>query len=203
MDNEIVNAAQFSKRAGVAYTSVIQYIKSGKIDARQDGGGHFVLNYSNALEQLRAWKNRKRKTYKNIKHIDEETQEHPPEENAETKLKNAQLKKAVYDAEKAELEYKIRNAQLVQIDQVAQEVEKEYSTVRTLLLALPAKLAPEIMMLDTELEIKNCIENAIYNALKNLTRKSGKGKQNESVGSPAKREHKKKEDAAIIGELEF
>lgn len=73
-----------------------------------------------------------------------------------------------YKAQLAKLEFEQKIGTLVPIADVAQEVEREYTRVRSRLLAIPSKLAPDVALTDDVAECRSLIEAAITDALNEL-----------------------------------
>lgn len=81
----------------------------------------------------------------------------------------ARTRKVSADASLAELELSIKQGQVVKIEDVASIVEHEYANVRARLLAIPHKLAPLMYINDDLTECKEIIDDAIREALEELT----------------------------------
>ena len=68
-----------------------------------------------------------------------------------------------------ELQLEKLRGDLVEVGDVCKEVEKEYVTVRQRLLAIPPKLANQLVPLDSPSEIQDLLMDACAEALKDLT----------------------------------
>lgn len=68
-------------------------------------------------------------------------------------------------AEVVELRVAAQKGDLVPLSVIAQEFGKNVTTTKTLILGLPAKLAPVVHALETEAEVYACIQQACHEAL--------------------------------------
>lgn len=99
----------------------------------------------------------------------------PEGESGEANLENpttitqADLVEKIYKGKLARLKYEEAVGELVRIDEVAATVATEYSRVRARLLGIASKLAPDVALTDDESKCRALIENAIVDALKELS----------------------------------
>jgi len=68
-----------------------------------------------------------------------------------------------------ELDLAQRRGQLIEIEHIAIVVGEEYSNVRARILALPTRLAPQVMGLTSLPALRELIEDAIHDVLEELT----------------------------------
>lgn len=73
-----------------------------------------------------------------------------------------------YKAKLAELDFQQKIGVLVPVEHVATEVGREYTRVRSRLLAIPSKLAPDVAIVDDVGECRRLLEAAIVDALNEL-----------------------------------
>lgn len=85
-------------------------------------------------------------------------------------LADAELRKAAAEAELKELRLARERGELIAVDDLARLVEAEYVAVRSRLLAIPSKLAPEIAQIDNPTEVQALIAAEIHEALDELGR---------------------------------
>lgn len=85
----------------------------------------------------------------------------------------ARLAKEQADAK--EMENAIERGELVYIEDVAKQVEGQMTKVRTKMLAIPTKYAPELHTLATAREVQLTLEEAITEALNELVGYSQEG----------------------------
>jgi DNA-binding Lrp family transcriptional regulator len=74
-----------------------------------------------------------------------------------------------YKSKKAELDFKERQKELVDVTKISQIVEREYTQVRAALFAIPNKMAHALINIETPAEIKAKLEDAVNEALTELT----------------------------------
>jgi phage terminase Nu1 subunit (DNA packaging protein) len=87
----------------------------------------------------------------------------------ERKLQEEQLRFETGRADKMELDVQKRRGELVEINQVSEVVQTEYARVRAGLLAIPNKMAHVLAIVDTPAEIKSKLEDAVNEALSELS----------------------------------
>lgn len=90
----------------------------------------------------------------------------------------ARLAKEQADAK--EMENAIERGELVYIEDVAKQVEGQMTKVRTKMLAIPTKYAPELHTLATAREVQLVLEEAITEALNELVGYSQDGTSEEA-----------------------
>lgn len=90
----------------------------------------------------------------------------------------ARLAKEQADAK--EMENAVERGDLVYIEDVAKQVENQFTKVRTRLLGVPTKVAPEVHACATTREVQSVIEQAIVEALNELVGYAEKGSSEEA-----------------------
>ena len=108
-----------------------------------------------------------------IKHIRAVASGRSRQGDLDLQAERARLAKEQADAK--EMENAIERGELVYIDDVARQIENQLTKVRTKLLAIPTKAAPECQSVATVGEVRDIIEAAIIEALNEL---SGYNKDN-------------------------
>jgi lysozyme family protein len=68
-----------------------------------------------------------------------------------------------------QLEYDRESGKVVEIDVVMQRVAERYASVRTRMLAIPTKIAPRAAVLTSPEELRALIEEAVIEALQELS----------------------------------
>lgn len=88
-------------------------------------------------------------------------------------FQEARARKTAAEATLAELALEKERQKLVEIEHVAKTVEKEYMAIRNKFLVLPAKLAPQLYILDDLIKTQQLLEREINEVLEDLS--YGKG----------------------------
>lgn len=89
-----------------------------------------------------------------------------------TDFKDAQTRKMAGEARKVELEVALTEGRLVPVEETAKQVQEAFAGVRSQLLTLPQRLAPQFVGLKTIMEAQVKLEQGITDA---MTRISGGG----------------------------
>jgi len=84
-------------------------------------------------------------------------------------LDEARRRKVSAEAAIAELNLQQLRGELIEVEAVAQAVADEYSNVRQRLLAMPTKLAPQVIPVDSIPEAEALIQEFIHEAIEELT----------------------------------
>ena len=88
--------------------------------------------------------------------------------NGDLNLTDERARLAKEQADAKEMENAIARGELVYIEDVAKRVEQSLAKVRTRLLAIPTKVAPEAAAADDPKEVQTLIERQIVEALNEL-----------------------------------
>jgi len=104
----------------------------------------------------------------------------------------ARRKREIYRAELERLEYERQSGQLVHITTSTNILEKCIMASRAKMLALPIKLAPQVVICKTIPEVKEVIEGGIYECLRELSTIDPGDKGNSGTMGPAAKTHCKR-----------
>lgn len=88
--------------------------------------------------------------------------------NGELDLGEERARLAKEQADAKEMENEVQRGALVYIEDVAGAIEKQFTKVRTKLLAVPTKVAPEAHACATVKEVQGLLEQSITEALNDL-----------------------------------
>ena len=88
--------------------------------------------------------------------------------HGELDLQEERARLAKEQADAKEMENEVLRGSLVPIEEVAVSIEKQLTRVRTLLLSVPTKVAPEAHASPTVKEVQRLMEDAIIEALNEL-----------------------------------
>lgn len=120
-----VTKPELAEILGITTQAVDQMMRRGCPMVRHGGRGHGGTLFDTAA--VIAWREERAATMAKGPVVD---------------LEEAKVRKAVADAEDAELKVAERRGELVSIDDVADLVEREYASVRSRLESIPDKVAP-------------------------------------------------------------
>ena len=84
-------------------------------------------------------------------------------------IEEARRRKLAAEAALVELDLAKRRGEVIEIEEVAGVVGDDYANVRAKLLALPSKLAPQLIGIEDPAECKALIERGVSEALEELT----------------------------------
>jgi phage terminase Nu1 subunit (DNA packaging protein) len=90
-------------------------------------------------------------------------------QSEELDLSAERAKLAKVQTARAELELAVRRNEYVTIDEVIEGVEREYTAIRQALLAIPKKLASDLVNISDPFTIQNEIDKEINNVLEELS----------------------------------
>lgn len=174
--------AAYARHRGVTHTAVINAVKEGRISCSIDPNtGRRVIDPAVADEE---WARntdttrtphsyKKRAEMRKAPNVNLAPHPEAAKDSGVPDLTKSRAIKEAYLARLLRLEYEKKAGRLVPIDDVVKEVEREYSRVRARLLALAAKLAPEVAIEDRIPECRAIIEAAVRDALEELRRDDG------------------------------
>lgn len=100
--------------------------------------------------------------------------------SGELDLVSERARLAKEQADAKEMENAVERGDLVYIEDVAKQVENQFTKVRTRLLGVPTKVAPEVHACATTREVQSVIEQAIVEALNELVGYAEKGSSEEA-----------------------
>lgn len=100
--------------------------------------------------------------------------------SGELDLVSERARLAKEQADAKEMENAVERGDLVYIEDVAKQVENQFTKVRTRLLGIPTKVAPEVHACATTREVQSVIEQAIVEALNELVGYAEKGSSEEA-----------------------
>lgn len=156
VDEDIVTQAELARMYNVTATVIRGWIQKGMPLHRRGttGGGRNAKSTLIRVSDCVRWRE---------KYLKEEKSE------AKVEFDEAKRRKMLAEAEKTELEVQVRKGELVEVDEIGKAVESDYMNLRAKLLAIPSSLAPILEVATTAIEIKNCLEDAINEALSELS----------------------------------
>ena len=134
--SELISIKEFAKRMNVSYDHIVHCISNGRIRASRIKNGRRRINWETESKNYSV-----KNGNKNFK---EEIDENQLTESDKTSnsIYEARIKKEIYAANKAELEFNIMEGNLIPVELVKKEWRNICVTIRKSLLELPDRIAP-------------------------------------------------------------
>ena len=165
-----LNKADLAAMLGVSLPTIGQWVGKGCPFVFKGGPGkQWVFNSADVL----SWR-------------EEQVVQQAMGDTASLDIDEARRRKLAAEAALVELDLSKRRGEVIEIEDVAGVVGDDYANVRAKSLALPTKLAPQLIGIEDTAECQALIERGVAEALEELTADgiySGEGPDDEDQGA--------------------
>lgn len=148
-----LNKSDMADCLGISRTAFSQWIKKGcPYEQKGSQSGQWVFDTAAVIR----WR-------------EEQAALNAMGDTADIDLDEARRRKTAAEAALVEIEVSKRRGEVIEIEHVAEAVGEDYANVKAKLLALPTKLAPQLIGMENPVEIQAILADMITEALEELT----------------------------------